>query len=165
MKKIFLLCSMVIGLQTLFAQVTNQTIPSVDLKNLEGKTVNSTTFNNGGKPMVINFWATWCKPCVKELTNVAEVYDDWVKQTGVKVIAISIDDSRSMARVAPFVNGKGWSYEVYCDPNGDFQRAMNVVNPPHTFLIDGKGKIVWQHASYADGDENELYEQIKKLVK
>jgi cytochrome c biogenesis protein CcmG, thiol:disulfide interchange protein DsbE len=70
-----------------------------------------------------------------------------------------------MARVAPFVNGKGWSYEVYCDPNGDFQRAMNVVNPPHTFLIDGKGKIVWQHASYADGDENELYEQIKKLIK
>jgi len=165
MKKVFLLCAMVIGLQTLFAQVTNQTIPAIDLKNLQGKSVNSSTFNNGGKPMVINFWATWCKPCVKELTNIAEVYDDWVKQTGVKVIAISIDDSRSMARVAPFVNGKGWSYEVYCDPNGDFQRAMNVVNPPHTFLIDGKGKIVWQHASYADGDENELYEQIKKLVK
>jgi cytochrome c biogenesis protein CcmG, thiol:disulfide interchange protein DsbE len=165
MNKLFFITALIIGFQTTFAQKTNQPVPAVDLKTLDGKTINSATFNNGGKPMVINFWATWCKPCVRELTNIAEVYDDWVKETGVKVIAISIDDSRSMARVAPFVNGKDWSYEVYCDPNGDFQRAMNVINPPYTFLVDGNGKIVWQHTSYADGDENELYEQIKKLVK
>jgi len=148
-----------------FSQLGNQTIPSVDLKTIEGKTINSNTFTNNGKPMVINFWATWCKPCVRELTNIADVYDDWESETGVKIIAISTDDSRSMSRVAPFVNGKGWSYEVYCDPNGDFKRAMNVPNVPHTFLVDGNGKIVWQHTSYADGDENELYEQIKKLTK
>jgi peroxiredoxin len=164
-KKILIIFGLTLFLSSAFSQTANQSIPSVDLKTIDGKTINSSTFNNGGKPMVINFWATWCKPCVRELSNIDEVYDDWVKETGVKIIAISLDDSRSMARVAPFVNGKGWSYEVYIDPNGDLQRAMNVANPPHTFLIDGKGKIVWQHASYADGDENELIAQIKKLVK
>lgn len=143
---------------------SQNSIPSVNLKSLDGKTINSSTFNNDGKPMVINFWATWCKPCVRELSNIAELYPDWVDETGVKVIAISIDDTRSMARVAPFVNGKGWEYEVYVDPNSDFKRAMNVPNVPHTFLIDGDGKIVWQHTSYTDGDEYELYELIQKVA-
>lgn len=164
MKNLFIVCFIFMGLQGVFAQKTNQPVPVVDLKTLDGKTISSSTFNNNGKPYVINFWATWCQPCVRELTNIAEVYDDWMEETGVKIIAISIDDSRSMARVAPFVHGKDWSYEVYCDPNGDFQRAMNVVNPPYNFLVDGNGKIVWLHNTYADGDENELYAQIKKLV-
>lgn len=147
-----------------FSQNGNQTIPSVNIKTLDGKTVNTSTITNNGKPMVINFWATWCKPCVRELTNIADVYPDWVDETGVKLIAVSIDDSRSMSRVAPFVNGKGWEFEVYIDPNSDLKRAMNVPNVPHTFLIDGSGNIVWQHTSYAEGDEEELYERIQELV-
>ena len=147
-----------------FGQLGNQKIASVDIKTIDGKTINTSTFSNDGKPLVINFWATWCKPCVRELSNIAELYPDWVDETGVKIIAISIDDSRTMARVAPFVNGKGWEYEVYVDPNGDFKRAMNVPNVPHTFLIDGKGNVVFQHTSYTDGDEYELYELIKKVA-
>jgi len=147
-----------------FSQIGIQTIPSVDVKSIDGKTVNTSTFSNDGKPFVINFWATWCTPCKRELSNIAEVYEDWVDETGVKLIAVSIDDTRSMARVAPFVNGKGWEYEVYIDPNSDLKRAMNVPNPPYTVLVDGNGKIVWQHTGYADGDEDELYEIIKKLV-
>jgi len=143
---------------------SQNSIPSINLKSIDGKTVNSSTFSNDGKPFVINFWATWCKPCVRELTNIADVYPDWVEETGVKVIAISIDDARSMSRVSPFVNSKGWEYEVYVDPNSEFKRAMNVPNVPHTFLLNGKGEVVYQHTSYTDGDEEELYEMIKKLA-
>ncbi len=164
MKKLFISTLFLMVTVYGFSQLGIQTVPAVDLKTTDGKTVNTSTFTNDGKPMVINFWATWCKPCVRELTNIAEVYDDWVEETGVKVIAISVDDARSMVRVAPFVNGKAWDYEVYCDPNSDLKRAMNVPNVPHTFLLDGNGKIVWQHTSYADGDEDELYEMIKKLA-
>lgn len=160
MKKLTTILSLVLFVALSYGQ----TIPSVDVKTTDGKTVNTSTFNNDGKPYVINFWATWCKPCVRELSNIAEVYEDWVDETGVKIIAISIDDARSMARVAPFTNGKGWEYEIYVDPNSDFKRAMNVPNVPHTILLDGEGKIVYQHTSYADGDEHELYEKIKKLA-
>lgn len=148
-----------------FSQDKVHKLPAIDVKTLDGKTFNTANINNNGKPIIVSFWATWCKPCVKELNAIAEEYEEWQKLTGVKVIAISIDDSRNTAKVGPFVNGEGWDYEVYLDPNGDLKRAMNVNNVPHTFLLNGNKEIVWQHNSYADGDEKELLEQVKKLKK
>jgi len=151
--------------QLIFAQGQKFQVPSANIKNLKGEMLNTGNFNNDGKPMIINFWATWCAPCKKELNAIAEVYPDWVEETGVKLIAISIDDARSEARVLPYVNGADWDYEVYIDTNADFKRAMNVNNVPHTFLVDGSGNIVWQHNNYAPGDEDELYERVKELTK
>lgn len=142
-----------------------QLVPSADVKKLSGENINTSTFQNDGKPMVISFWATWCKPCVKELNAYSDNYDDWVAETGVRIIAISIDDTRSSGRVAPYVNARGWQFDVFLDENGDFKRAMNVPNVPHTFLINGDGKVVWQHTSYVDGDEEELYEKLLELTK
>ena len=130
----------------------NRTLPKVDLKTLDNNTYNTSNFDNDGKPIIISFWATWCKPCIKELNNIAEVYEDWQDETGVKLIAISIDDSRNMSKVKPKVNALLWDYEVYCDPNGDFKRAMGVGAVPHTFLLDENKEIVYQHTSYKDGD-------------
>jgi len=149
-----------------FAQETKSKsdIPAIIVKSLDGKSVNTSTLVNDGKPMIIDFWATWCKPCVAELSAISDLYEDWVKETGVKLVAISIDDSRTMNSVAPYVAGKGWEFDVLIDPNSDFRRAMNVNNVPHTFLIDGNGKIVSQHNTYAPGDEEKLYEEVKKLT-
>lgn len=140
-------------------------IPSATVKKLDGSKINTSTFSNQGKPIVISFWATWCKPCKKELDAIAENYTEWQKETGVKLIAVSIDDARSSSKVLPDVKAKGWEFEVYLDENQDFKRAMNVNNVPHTFLINGNGEIVWSHNSYAEGDEEILYENIKKLIK
>ncbi|MEO0473222.1 MAG: TlpA disulfide reductase family protein, partial [Bacteroidota bacterium] len=141
-----------------------QGLPPVPLKNLEGKTINTKDINNDGKPMVISFWATWCKPCIKELNSIQDVYEDWQDETGVKLVAVSIDDARNTPLVAPFVNARGWEYDVFIDANSDFKRAMNVVNVPHTFLLNGDGEVVYQHTTYAPGDEEELFEKIQALV-
>ena len=146
-----------------FAQ--NRTLPNIEVKNLNGSKFNITQIENEGSPIVISFWATWCKPCKKELNNIAEVYEDWQDETNVKIIAISIDDSRSMSKVNPYVNASDWDYEVYLDTNSDLKRAMGVSTVPHTFLLNAKKEIVWQHKGYIDGDENQLYKEIKKLVK
>ena len=94
-----------------------------------------------------------------------DVYADWQDETGVKIYAVSIDDSRSTAKVKPVVEGKGWDFDILLDVNSDLKRAMNVSNPPHTFLFDGNGKLVYQHTGYIEGGEEELYEEILKIAK
>jgi len=140
-------------------------LPSVNLKTAKGLPFSTDSITNNGKPIIISFWATWCKPCVRELTTISEVYDDWVAETGVKLYAISVDDSRSMTLVGPMVNGKGWDFTVLLDPNSDFKRAMNVGPIPHTFLLNGKGQVVFQHTSFSEGDELGLIDMVRKLNK
>ena len=140
----------------------SQTLPTVQLKNMEGESISTGDIVTEGNQTLICFWATWCSPCKRELNNYAELYEDWQEETGVKIVAVSIDDQRSIRRVAPYVNSVLWDYEILLDPNKDFARAMQVVNVPHTFLVNGEGKIVWQHNNYSDGDEEEVYEQLVK---
>ena len=139
-------------------------LPSVDIRTLNGKNFNTKDISNDGKPVIISLWATWCKPCIAELMAIADVYDEWVEETGVKLYAISTDDAKSVARVAPFVRGKAWDYEVLLDQNRDFQRAMSISDVPFLCILNGNGEIVWQHTSYAPGSEEEVYQILKKLV-
>jgi peroxiredoxin len=163
MKKIILLLS--ISLLSLVFVGQNKKLPAIKLKSLDGKTVDLSKVENNGKPIVISFWATWCKPCKTELNTISKEYASWQKETGVKLIAVSIDNARSNSRVAPYVKTEGWEYTVLMDPNGELKKAMNVKNVPHTFLIDGKGNIVWDHNNYVEGDEKKLLEEIKKHAK
>ena len=163
MKKLIALFAAVLFAFGLNAQQKSD-LPNVTIKNLQGKDVNIAKLSNNGKPFVITFWATWCGPCIKEHNALDEVYQDWKDETGVKIYSVSIDDSRSTAKVKPFVEGKGWEFEVLLDVNKDLARAMNVNNPPYTFLFDGNGKLVYQHSGYFDGAENDLYEEILKTA-
>lgn len=166
MKKIFLALFLSVVVMIAFGQEEakkHMRIPSVTIKTLNGQNFNTSEISNDGNPIIISFWALWCKPCIKELTTIADVYEEWQDETDVKLVAISIDDARSMSRVLPTVNGKGWDYEVYLDPNGDFKRAMNVNMIPHTFLVNGDGEIVWEHLSFSEGSEIELIELVRKV--
>ena len=142
MRVVFSLMFLIAGV-TCFAQI--KSLPSVNVKTLEGNQFNFKNIDNNGSPIVISFWATWCKPCTKELNNIAEIYEDWQDETNVKLVAVSIDDMRSQSKVAPYVNSSGWEYEIYIDSNSDLKRAMGVSTVPHTFLLDKNKQIIWQH--------------------
>ena len=163
MKKIFAVLFVFVSISA-FAQdkSSSRALPNVDVKDLTGTTISSSTFENGGKPIIIDFWATWCKPCIEELNAIHEEFADWQKETGVKLITISLDDARTMQRVAPFVKGKGWTFDIYLDANSDLKRALNVNDVPHVLIIKN-GKIVYQHNGYLPGNEEELFEKLKTI--
>lgn len=159
MKKILLIILLVPAF--VFSQ---QSLPSVEIKSLDNSNFNTSQFENNGNPIVISFWATWCKPCILELETINEVYEDWQDETGVKLIAISTDNIQKINDVKVKKDADGWEYEVYIDSNREFARAMNVRPIPHTFLLDGNKNIVWQHTGYSPGDEEDLFDQIKKIT-
>lgn len=162
MKKSFLLLAVMLccTTQEIFAQ-----LPAVVLNTIEGKAVKTDTLSNDGKPFIIDFFATWCHPCNRELNAISEVYDDWQEETGVKLYAVSIDQAQNVNKVKPLVDENGWTYEVLLDPNSDFKRAMGVQIIPFVLVCDGDGRIVYKHNGYAEGAENEIIEQVRKLVK
>ena len=165
MRKLAVLSFVSILFLSAFKSSDNNELPAVSIKKLDGTITNSNTFKNDGKPIIISFWATWCVPCKKELDAIHKEYAQWQKETGVKLIAVSIDDSTRVAKIAPTVAAKGWKYDIYIDYKQELQKAMKVTNVPNTFLVDGNGKIVWSHNSYKEGDEIHLLELVKKLAK
>lgn len=136
-------------------------LPEVTLRDINGKEVNVANLAKTGKPVIISFFATWCKPCMRELKAIDELYADWQDETGVTMYIVSTDQGQDVHKVAPLVNGNGWEYKVLLDPNGTLKRAMNVQNIPHLFVIDSKGKTVYTHVGYTDGDEETLKKYLK----
>jgi peroxiredoxin len=140
-------------------------LPSVALKDINGKAINTAKLSNDGKPFIITFFAKWCKPCNRELNAISEVYEEWQEETGVKVFAVSIDQAQDALKVKPFVDGNGWEFHVLLDPNGAFKRALGVNLIPHAIVCDGNGKIVESHSGYTEGAEEQLIEKVREVLK
>lgn len=158
MKKFFTFLMLTIAL-TVNAQ---QAVPSVSLKTLEGKTTNIETICKKNKIVVVSLWATWCVPCINELDAVNDMYDDMQEEVSFKLLAISIDDARTVKSVKPLVNGKSWGFDVLLDTNNDLKRQLGVVSVPATFIIKN-GKIVKKISGYKPGEEEELLHYLKTL--
>lgn len=139
-------------------------LPNITLEDINGQKVNVSELGKSGRVTVINFWATWCTPCKKELTNMIDMAADWKEKNIADVIAISIDDSRQKAKIKTYVDGAKWPYTILLDQNQELKRALNFQTVPYTIIIDKEGKIVDTHQGYTEGDEFELQEKVEKLA-
>ncbi len=163
MKKSFLLAALISFSTFQFCLAQDKKLPSVTVSDVDGNKVDISTLTDSGKIIILDFWATWCVPCKKELTNIMELYPDWQKNYNVELIAVSIDDARNTTKVKPTVEGLTWPYRVLVDPNGDLKRILGFQNIPYV-LVAKDGNIVYQHTGYVEGDEFELEEQLKKIA-
>lgn len=162
MKKTFLLLA---ALCLSVAAFSQKNLPSANVKTLEGQSYNIQELGKSGKITVINFWATWCSPCKKELDAIADYYEEWQEKYDIELVALSIDDARSAAKVPAMVHEKGWKYRVLLDPAKELQTAANIQTVPYTIVLDQKGNIVFEHSGYTPGDELELEDLFKELKK
>lgn len=138
-----------------------ENLPTAEIKTLDGNTTTLEKISKENDLIVVSLWATWCVPCKNELDAINEVYIDWQDETDVKLYAISVDDSRTVSRVKPLVNGKAWDFTILLDTNNDLKRELGASTVPLTLIIKN-GKIVYRHSGYTPGSEDELFEEIKK---
>lgn len=165
MNKILLFCSFFLSVSLIAQKSSVKPMPSAKVKDLNGKSVDLSSFTKAGKISIVSFWATWCAPCKRELDAYSSLYADWSKKYGAQLLAISIDDIRGQAKIKPLVNEKKWPYTVLVDSNGEFQRLMGFSSIPQLYLVDQKGNIVHQASGYVPGGEKELEEKMAELSK
>lgn len=159
MKNAITLCFLILSLNV-FSQ--NQ-VMDTSLKTLEGESTNLNEITKNNDLVVVALWATWCVPCKNELDAISDVYEDWKDETNVELVAVSIDDSRTVNRVKPLINGKDWDYTILLDTNNDLKRALNTSTVPFTIIIKN-GEIVYRHTGYTPGAEEMLYNELKKHI-
>ncbi len=136
--------------------------PDFSLRDLDGKLVKYADFKTK-KPVLIDFWATWCKPCVKSLPHLQDIYERYGEK-GLVVLAINEDGPRSLSKVEPFAVSLGLTMPVLIDENQDVLRGFRSSGLPTTVLIDKMGSIVLQIAGYRPGDEKVLEQKVAELL-
>ena len=160
MKKLLLL----VFAAFLFTNATvDNDLPNITLKTMDGKAVNFQSYGKNGKIVVVSFWATWCGPCKKELVKLNKLLPEWSQKYNMQLLAVSVDDSKTAAKVKPYVAGQNWKCEVVLDQNSDLKRALGIANVPFSIIIKD-GKIVYRHEGYVDGAENEMEAKLKELT-
>jgi thiol-disulfide isomerase/thioredoxin len=157
---LFLFTICLISTNRSFAQ---KMLPDVILTNLKGNSVSILDEIDLNKVTIVNFWATWCIPCINELEAINDIYEDWQEDLNIELIAVSTDDSRTQKRVRPLVNGKDWPYKILFDKNHDLKRSLNIPSVPYTIIVF-ENKILFRKSGYTPGSEYELYEFIEQLT-
>ncbi len=161
MKKLF-----VTVMAALLAGAAMAQMPNVKVETQSGEEISTASLLDAKTPMIVSFWSTTCKPCLLELNTINDQLEDWLAEADFRVVAVSIDDSRSASKAKALASGNGWDdFIVLYDKNQDFKRAMNVNMVPHVFVLDADGKVVYNHTGYTPGSEIELLEIIKGLQK
>ena len=164
--KIHLLLTLTVlfSIGTAKSQSSLSQVDSLQVTSLEGEKIYLADIENGDEPILLIFWASWHHPAKKMLSSINELLEDWTDETGVKLIAISIDDERNKARVRPYIESKGWDFDVYFDSEDNVERTLYGRKAvPLTFIIDHQRNITYRHAGYELGDENEIYKLLQAL--
>lgn len=136
--------------------------PNFKLENLDGDITE--LYNELGEgPILLSFWATWCKPCIEELTEYKKIFNDF-KDKGFKMFAISTDNERTVAKVKPFVKSKKYNFPVLLDTNSDIARLYYAQAVPFSVILNDEGYIVYTHLGYMRGDELNVRNTVSELV-
>ena len=142
--------------------MSENVLPKIMLKDLQNRNVSSTDLTRG-KITLINFWASYCVPCRKEMPELSRIHNSYADQN-VQVIGVSIDDTRTVGRVKSVVRQLQVDYPVVYDMEQKLYKHFNTKAMPFSILVDAQGRILWEHTGYIPGDEKKMEAQIKRAL-
>jgi thiol-disulfide isomerase/thioredoxin len=142
--------------------LSKDTAPDFNLRSPEGKRLNLKSMLKDG-PVLLDFWATWCKPCVKAMLKLQQVYDDY-KDQGLTVVGVNEDGPRGQSKVKPFLRARKLTFPIALDSDGGLMKRMRVTALPTTILVDRNGEIVYRQAGFTKESGKGLIEAIRSTL-
>ena len=142
--------------------IAQDRVPNLRLKMLNGKYAKLHDYLKDG-PMIIDFWATWCEPCKKQMRYL-DLFHNHFKELGFKVLTVNTDTPKSMSKVKPYIRTKGFAFHVAVDPNSQVYKKLKIQQMPTTIIIDQDGSVVYRHKGYVPGDEVGILKAITQLL-
>ena len=151
-----------INSELVLIKIDEKKAPDFALKSLDGKTVKLSDYK--GKVVIIDFWATWCKPCNKPIPELNKVYELY-KEKGLEIIGINCDGPRSISKVGPMAKSLQIQYPVLIDINTEVMNDLNLMAYPTLLMVNSEGKILWIHEGYVTGDTELIMAEIDENLK
>ena len=143
--------------------ISQNVSPNLKLTKMNGRTVTLGEYLTKG-PVLINFWATWCSPCKKEMVFL-DKFERQYKDNGLSILSISIDSQKSLSHVRSYIRANDYIYDIFLDPNRQVFKKLNGNLMPTNVLIDIDGKVIWRHYGYIPGDEKNMDTQLRSALK
>ena len=143
--------------------ISQNVSPNLKLTKLNGRTVTLSEYLKKG-PVLINFWATWCSPCKKEMVYL-DKFERKYKDEGLSILSISVDSQKSLSHVRSYIRANDYIYDVFLDPNRQVFKKLNGNLKPTNVLLDTDGKVLWRHYGYIPGDEENMDLQLRSALK
>ncbi|WP_430817375.1 TlpA disulfide reductase family protein [Carboxylicivirga sp. RSCT41] len=142
--------------------VKAQTIPDFMLENLDGEWVSYDELK-GEEVTIIDFWASWCKPCMKAMPQIDEIFKEYGSK-GLAVIGVNTDGPRSISKVLPLSKTLKISYPIISDIDNELLNELNISVLPTLLMINKDGDIIYRHEGWTAGDEKKLVQQINSII-
>ena len=137
--------------------------PDFRLKDLDGESFRLGD-HLGKKVVYINFWASWCKPCKRELPHLQKLYEE-LGDEGFLPLAINTDPSAARNRVKSYVRRHGYGFPFLLDPDNNVHEKYNPTRKlPFSLLVDGDGQVHQSFSGYKTGDEVLLEKMVRQLL-
>lgn len=151
---------MLTALACFAATATAEKAPDFTLKNDQGENVRLA--EQRGKVVMINFWASWCTPCRKEMPLLDELHERY-KSAGFTLFGINVEQNTEAAKA--FLEDVGVTFPILYDPKSEVSRAYQVKAMPTTVMVDRDGEVRYVNRGYKEGDEEKYRQQIRELIR
>lgn len=144
----------------IFAQ---ESFPKATVMNEKGESVALHEYVKSGTPKIISLWATWCGPCRMELNGLKNVADEWKEKYDLEIVTVSVDVPTMINRARKMAETNGWDYTFMHDADQKLLANLNLNSIPHSWLVDGDGKILSVMIGYSSNYEKQIERKLKSL--
>lgn len=158
MKTLYIISLFVLGA----VPISAQEFQNYSARELSQKVVTLDKYA-GEKLTIIDFWATWCKPCLESMPELQIIYEDF-KDEGVALIGVSVDSPRNLSKIKPLASSLGVEYPILSDPNSDLMNRLKVSAMPTLIIFDSNGKELYRHVGFQKGDELDIIDEIEAAL-